>query len=272
VIASLEAAMRGVIYSLWRYRFFIWISIKNDFQARFVRSKLGGFWVILQPLSQVLIYAFILSNLLSSRLPGVNGTYAYAVYLMAGLLCWNLFTEIIDRCLKIFISNANTLKKVNFPRMTLPVIAIGSALINNCVLFLVMNVIFLLLGHWVTGYLLYYFLLAPIVAVFAAGIGLSLGVINVFVRDTEQVVPIVLQVLFWFTPIVYPSTVVPAAYLAVLGLSPLYVLVGAYHDIVLYHQRPPLLSILIVAILAGFLCAVALALFRKANSDMVDAL
>lgn len=264
--------MRSIVRSLWQYRFFIWISIKNDFQARFVRSKLGGFWVILQPLSQVLIYAFILSNLLSSRLPGVNGAYAYAVYLMAGLLCWNLFTEIIDRCLKIFVSNANTLKKVNFPRMTLPVSAIGSALINNCILFLVINAIFLLLGHWVTAYLLYYFLLAPIVAVFAAGIGLSLGVINVFVRDTEQVVPIGLQILFWFTPIVYPSNVVPEAYRSILELSPLYVLVSAYHNVILYHQKPPLMSILIIAALAGLLCVVALTLFRKANSDMVDAL
>ena len=264
--------MQGIFRSLWLYRFFIWTSIKNDFRARFVRSKLGGLWVILQPLSQVMIYAFILSNLLSNRLPGVDSTYGYAVYLMAGLLAWNLFTEIVDRCLKIFINNANTLKKVNFPRITLPVIAIGSALVNNLALFLVMNVIFLLLGHWVSGYLLYYFLLAPIVAAFAAGIGLLLGVINVFVRDTEQVVPIVLQVLFWFTPIVYPANVVPEAYQGLLGLSPLYVLVEAYHNIVLYHQPPHLMPIAVIAVMSALLCGFALVLFRKAGPAMVDAL
>lgn len=264
--------MQGIIRSLWLYRFFIWQSIKNDFHARFVRSKLGGLWVILQPLSQVMIYAFILSNLLSNRLPGVESTYGYAVYLMAGLLFWNLFTEIIDRCLKIFINNANTLKKVSFPRISLPVIAIGSALINNLALFVVMNVIFLILGHWVSWYLLYYVILAPLVAIFAAGIGLLLGVINVFVRDTEQVVPIVLQVLFWFTPIVYPANIVPEAYMKFLSLSPLYSLAEAYHNIILFHQAPHLTPLVIIAVFALALCAFSLVLFRKAGPDMVDVL
>lgn len=264
--------MHGFFRSLWQYRFFVLTSIRNDFQTRFIRSKLGGLWVVLQPLSQVLIYAFILSNLLSNRLPGVEGTYAYAVYLMAGLLGWNLFIEIVDRCLKIFINNANTLKKVSFPRITLPVIAVGSALVNNLALFLVMNVIFLILGHWVSPYLLYYFLLAPVVAALAAGIGLVLGVINVFIRDTEQVVPIVLQVLFWFTPIVYPANVVPEAYRSILAMSPIFHLVDAYHNIVLYHQPPDLSAIAVIAILALALCALALLMFRRANSDIVDAL
>ncbi len=264
--------MQGLLRSLWQYRFFILTSIRNDFQARFIRSKLGGLWVILQPLSQVLIYAFILSNLLSNRLPGVDGTYGYAVYLMAGLLAWNLFIEVVDRCLKIFINNANALQKVNFPRITLPIIAVGSALVNNIALFLVMNVIFLVLGHWVTPYLFYYFLLVPIVAALAAGIGLLLGVINVFVRDTEQVVPIILQVLFWFTPIVYPANVIPEAYRSLLALSPIYTLVDSYHAVVLYHQPPNLPALAAIAVLALALCALALYTFRRANADIVDAL
>lgn len=264
--------MQGLLRSLWQYRFFVLTSIRNDFQTRFIRSKLGGLWVILQPLSQVLIYAFILSNLLSSRLPGVDTTYGYAVYLMAGLLAWNLFVEIVDRCLKIFINNANSLQKVNFPRITLPIIAIGSALVNNLALFVVMNVIFLLLGHWVTPYLFYYFLLVPIVAALAAGTGLLLGVINVFIRDTEQVVPIILQLLFWFTPIVYPANVVPEAYRGILALSPLYALVDSYHNIILYHLPPNLPVIAAIAVLALVACALALYTFRRANADIVDAL
>ncbi|WIJ24021.1 ABC transporter permease [Devosia sp. RR2S18] len=264
--------MNGLLRSLWQYRFFILTSIRNDFLTRFIRSRLGGLWVVLQPLSQVLIYAFILSNLLSSRLPGVDSTYGYAVYLMAGLLAWNLFVEILDRCLKIFINNANALKKVNFPRMTLPIIAIGSALVNNLALFLVMNVIFLFLGHFVTPYLMYYFLLVPIIAALAAGTGLILGVINVFVRDVEQVVPIIIQLLFWFTPIVYPANVVPETYRRILALNPLYILVESYHSIVLYHQPPNLPAIAAIALLALTLCFVALFVFRRANSDIVDVL
>jgi lipopolysaccharide transport system permease protein len=264
--------MQGIARSLFDYRYFIFNSIRNDFYARFVRSKLGGVWLILHPLSQVLIYAFILSNLLSSRLPGVAGTYAYAVYLMAGLLAWNLFTEIIDRCVKIFIVNGNTIKKVSFPRIALPIIAIGSALVNNLVLFVVMNVIFLVLGHPITPVIALYFVLTPLVAALAAGVGLILGVLNVFIRDIEQVVPILLQVLFWFTPIVYPVSIIPEQYIPLLQLSPIFTFVEAYHQMIVYHQVPQLGGMVFIGVLAALLCLFAFTLFRRASADMVDAL
>lgn len=256
----------------WEYRFFVLTSIWNDFYARFVRSKLGGAWLILHPLSQVMIYAFILSNLLASRIPGVSGTYGYAVYLMAGLLCWNLFSEVLDRCMRIFVKNANIIKKVNFPRITLPLIEIGSALLNNLVLLVVMVAIFMILGHNIDISIISIFIITPIVILLAAGIGLSLGVINVFIRDTEQIVPIFLQVLFWFTPIVYPAGVIPEKYLSWLGLSPVFQLVTAYHEAIVYHRFPPLSGMVAPFILALIACAFSLFLFRRASADMADML
>lgn len=262
----------GILRGLWSYRFFVLTSIWNDFYARFVRSKLGGGWLILHPLSQVMIYAFILSNLLSSRIPGVEGTYGYAIYLMAGLLAWNLFAEVLDRCIKVFVGNANIIKKMNFPRITLPVIAIGSALLNNLLLFLVMIVIFFLLGHGVSWSFLSIFLMAPVIVLLAAGFGIILGVINVFVRDVEQVMPIVLQVLFWFTPIVYPSGGIPPVYAKYLSLSPMFKIVEYYHEAIVYHRMPPLFGLTIILLSSLAVCAFALVLFRRANADMVDVL
>jgi lipopolysaccharide transport system permease protein len=262
----------GILKGLWSYRFFVLTSIWNDFYARFVRSKLGGGWLILHPLSQVMIYAFILSNLLSSRIPGVEGTYGYAIYLMAGLLAWNLFSEVLDRCIKVFVNNANIIKKMNFPRITLPVIAIGSALLNNLLLFLVMIVIFFLLGHSVSWSFLAVFLMAPVIVLLAAGIGIILGVINVFVRDIEQVMPIILQILFWFTPIVYPSGGIPAVYAKYLSLSPMFKMVNYYHEAIVYHRMPPLSGVAIILLGSLIVCALAIFLFRRANADMVDVL
>lgn len=261
-----------MLRSLRDYRFFVLTSIWNDFYMRFVRSKLGGAWLILHPLSQVMIYAFILSNLLSSKMPGVAGTYGYAIYLMAGLLGWNLFSEVLDRCMKVFVKNANIIQKMNFPRITLPIIEIGSALLNNLMLLAVMVVIFFLLGHGIGWSILSVFLLAPVVALLAAGIGITLGVLNVFIRDVEQVMPIVLQLLFWFTPIVYPASVIPEKYLAWLQLSPVFQIVTAYHEAIVYQRFPsfPALAALFVAALAA--CAFSLFLFRRANADMVDVL
>ncbi len=261
-----------MLRSLWEYRFFVLTSIWNDFYMRFVRSKLGGAWLILHPLSQVMIYAFILSNLLASRIPGISGSYGYAIYLMAGLLGWNLFSEVLDRCMKVFVKNANIIKKMSFPRITLPIIEIGSALLNNMVLLAVMVVIFFLLGHGIDWSILTVFLLAPVVALLAAGIGITLGVLNVFIRDVEQVMPIILQLMFWFTPIVYPAGAIPEQYLQYLRLSPIFQIVSAYHEAIVFHRFPPLAPIAILFVLALFACALAIFMFRRANADMVDVL
>ncbi len=264
--------MTGLLSGLWGYRYFVANSIWNDFYARFVRSRLGGMWIVIQPLSQVLIYALILSNLLASKIPDIQNTYGYAIYLMAGMLAWNLFAEIIDRCLKIFINNANILKKVNFPRVTLPVIAVGSALVNNLILFFVMVLIFLVLGHRPTWHLLYVFPLMGVVVVFSLGIGLFLGVINVFIRDVEQIVPIALQVLFWFTPIVYPESVIPEKYRHLLAINPMFDLVEAYHRAIAYQATPSLRTAAAICLIGAIFCGFSLFVFRRANAEMVDAL
>ena len=94
--------MFGIIESAWRFRFFITSSIRTELRIKFVRSRLGGLWMILNPLAQVLIFAFILSAVLSAKLPGIDNRYAYAIYLMSGTLGWSLFSEIINRCLTLF--------------------------------------------------------------------------------------------------------------------------------------------------------------------------
>src|SRR3989338_3508055 len=104
--------MLGTFRGIWEYRHFILSSIRNDVINRFARSKLGSLWSLFNPLAQVLIYALILSNVIGAKLPGVENQYAYSIYLMAGLLVWNLFSEVISRCLNLFIEQGNLMKKV----------------------------------------------------------------------------------------------------------------------------------------------------------------
>ncbi|MGH8081465.1 MAG: ABC transporter permease, partial [Lysobacter sp.] len=143
--------MKELFRAIWSYRFFILSSIKNDLRARFTRSKLGGLWMIIHPLTQVLIFALILSEVLSAKLPGVNSKYAYALYLMAGMLFWTLFAETITKCLTLFIDNGNLMKKMAFPRICLPIIAAGTMLVNNALLSLAIFAVFAALGHFPGG-------------------------------------------------------------------------------------------------------------------------
>ncbi|MEY4504149.1 MAG: hypothetical protein RL154_442, partial [Pseudomonadota bacterium] len=124
-----------ILKAIWAYRYFILSSIRTEFRSRFTRSKLGGVWMILNPLAQVAIYALVLSAVLSAKLPGITSQYAYAIYLMAGTLGWSLFAEILGRSLNIFVDNGNLIKKMSFPKIALPMITAGSALANNALLF-----------------------------------------------------------------------------------------------------------------------------------------
>src|SRR5690606_3208112 len=139
--------MFGMLLALWRYRGFVLSSIRNEFVSRFARSRIGGLWMVIHPLTQVAIFALVLSNVLAARLPGTAGPYGYALYLLAGILAWNLFAEIVSRCLTLFIDNGNLIKKILFPKIALPAIAVGACLLNNLVLFAAIVVVFLLLGH-----------------------------------------------------------------------------------------------------------------------------
>lgn len=265
--------MFGMFNSLWDYRHFVLSSIRNELKSRFANSKLGGLWMIINPLSQVAIYALILSNVLAAKLPGADSQYAYAIYLMAGLLAWTFFNEIVSRCLTLFIEQGNLMKKMSFPRITLPIITVGSCLFNNVLLFLAMLVIFFLLGHSFSLVMLWLIPLSLLLITFALGLGLTLGVLNVFLRDIGQAVPIILQMLFWFTPIVYPINIIPQKYHYLLSLNPIYPITNGYQQILVYNTAPTLdVGILMVSILAVMLMLLSLFLFRKASEEMVDVL
>ncbi len=261
-----------MIHSLWRYRYFIIGAIKSELIARFSRSKLGAIWMVINPLAQVLIYALILSNVLAAKLPGIENKYSYSIYLMAGLLAWTLFHDIVSRLLTLFIEQGNLMKKMSFPRITLPTIVVGSSLLNNLLLFIAMLGIFVLLNQQFNPVILWLIPLTLVIVILSIGLGLVLGIINVFLRDTGQVVPIVLQMWFWFTPIVYPISIIPQKYHDLLILNPMYPMTSAYQQILVYGQAPSLDSIAITAAVGCTLTLLGLFIFRRANAEMVDVL
>ena len=264
--------MFGMFRSLWQYRYFVSSSIRNELVSRFTRSKLGGIWMIINPLAQVAIYALILGNVLAAKLPGIDNKHAYPIYLMSGLLAWTLFSEIIGRCLNLFIEQGNLMKKMQFPRITLPAIVVGSNLLNNALLFISMLGIFALLGHHFSIAMLWLMPLTIILTGFALGIGLALGVTNVFVRDLGHAVPILLQVWFWFTPIVYPATIIPEDYRHWLALNPIYHFTSAYQDILVYGRPPEVGGLAVIGVSSLLLLLLSLFLFRRSSEEMVDVL
>lgn len=264
--------MRDLLAAIYRYRGFIWSSIKRDFQSRYQTSMLGALWLVLQPLSMILVYTLVFSEVMKARMVDNTGPFAYSIYLCSGVLTWGLFTEMMDKGQSVFINNANLLKKINFPKICLPIIVTFSAILNFSIIFSLFILFLIFTGNF-PGWL--FLAVIPILLLqimFAAGLGMILGVMNVFFRDVGQLVSVVLQFWFWFTPIVYLLNSLPGWAQKVLLYNPLTRVVQAYQSIFVYHQQPNWYSLLPVLILAVIFCIVGFRMFRKHAADMVDEL
>ncbi len=263
------ALFRGI----WNYRHFVYSSIANENKARFARSKLGWLWMILNPLGQAIVLALVLSKVLSSKFSGIDNEYAYAMYLLSGSLAWALFNEITTRSLTLFQDNGNALKKINFPKATLPVIVVGAALLNHLLLAVCTLAIFIALGQMIQPVLCWLPVVVLINVAFALGLGLLLGIMNVFIRDIGQAFPMLLQFWFWMTPIVYQSSMLPDTFTQFIRYNPMFYIVSAYQNILTYQTQPAYTEDLLW--MAGGslgLLGLAFIIFRRASSDIVDEL
>ncbi len=264
--------VKAKVQQLISNRFFIITAIKMDFKARFSRSAFGTLWAILNPLVMVAIYAFVLSKIMQAKLPGIENSYAYPIYLISGIIGWTLFTEVISRSLVVFIENGHYLKKLAFPRSNLVFIILGASFINSLILVVASLVIFLMLDFPPGSGFLWLIPLEILTALFALGIGITVGVLNVFLRDIGQIVPIVLQLMFWLTPIVYTINIIPEQSQHWLELNPFFIIAGMYHDILAYRVDPQLSSFVKLAIMAGLANVLGFALYKVAQKEIVEEL
>ena len=263
---------RALLGAIWRYRGFVLGSVKREFQSRYRNSLFGAAWTVLNPLAMIVVYTVIFSQVMSSRLQGNSGTCAYSIYLCAGVLTWGLFAEIVTRSQTMFIDNANLIKKLQFPRICLPVIVVLNALVNFAIIFGLFTAFLLLSGTFPGPVYLALFPVLLLQVLLAIGLGMVLGVLNVFFRDVAQFFGIVLQFWFWFTPVVYPAAALPAPVREALRYNPLAAVIGAYQHILVDARAPQWGELLPAALLALALCALGLRLFRKRSGEMVDEL
>lgn len=272
MLRGFASVVMQAIKSVWTYRNFIVASIGSELKGRFARSRLGFAWFVLHPLAQAAIFAVVLSEVLAAKLPGIDDKAGYAVYLMAGIAAWSLFAEIVNRSSTIFIEYASTLKKISFPRLSLPVIVGGVALLNHLLLLLAIAVVFAFFAHWPGLAWLALPLGVVLIAGFAFGLGIVVGVFNVFVRDVGQAFTVVMQFWFWLTPIVYPASIVPESFRPIVEANPMTALVAIYQDALLFDRWPALEPLAVPVVLALLLAAFALVLFRRASPELVDVL
>jgi lipopolysaccharide transport system permease protein len=257
---------------LWSYRGFIFGSVKREFQQRYRNSMLGAAWLVIQPATMIFVYTVIFGQVMKAKLPGVESGFAYSIYICSGILTWALFSEITTRGVNVFLENANLLKKLNFPRLCSPVVVVLNSLLNFSVIFSIFLLFLIVTGHFPGLVLLAIIPLILVQILFSIGLGVTLGVLNVFFRDVGQAFGVILQFWFWLTPIVYPTQILPEKIRDWLFLNPMATLIGGYQSIFVFQRWPNFESLAYVVAVSLLICLLGLRLFRKRAGEMVDEL
>lgn len=264
--------MISMLPPVWAYRGFVLGNVKREFQLKYRNSLLGAAWTVLQPLAMILVYTVIFSQIMRAKLPGVDSSFGYSIFLCAGILTWGLFSEITTRSQNMFLENANLLKKLTFPRLCLPVTVVATGLLNFSIVFGLFSVFLVVTGNF-PG--LAYLALLPLLALlvmFATGLGMVLGVLNVFFRDVGQFYGLFVTFWFWLTPIVYPPTILPERLQPLMGLNPMAHWMAAVQGVLVKGEWPQWSSLLYPLATAILLCLLGLRVFRKRAGEMVDEL
>jgi lipopolysaccharide transport system permease protein len=246
--------------------------VRRDFEQRFIGSAAGWLWGLIHPIVLLVSWLFVFQVCLKMPLPPNEVTQNYALFLFCGFLPWLLFQETVTRSASSLLDNANLITKTVFPAEIVAVSIFLSSLINHMIaLFLALAIVGLYNGHfslWMLTLPAYMFL----IGLFAVGIGWIVSSLQVYLRDTAQVISVMLTLWFWITPIMIAEEKFPEQMRFLLRGNPLAFLVRAYRDRLLSYRAPSLHEFAIVAAYAVTAFIAGGLFFRHLKRGFADVL
>ncbi len=200
-------------------------------KLRYKNSLLGFLWSMMNPLIYLIIFTFVFGNVFTE-------IDRYPLYALTGLICWIFFSTTSIQVIESIISSAGVLKSINIPTIAFPLSAQLASIISlflSMIPFMIMMLFFGLKIGWET---LLFFPILLLFACFTFGISLILSSFNVYFRDMQLAWSSFMPAIFYATPIAYTSSLIPAKYLWLIKLNPLYHFVGAFREIFYFNQVP----------------------------------
>jgi len=231
---------------IWRHRELLYFLTKRDIKVRYKQTVLGGLWAVIQPAFTMIVFTLFFGRL--AKMPSDGMPYPIFVY--AGLLPWTYFANAVSASGNSLVGNANLITKVYFPRLIIPASASLGGLLDFFVALLVLGALMI---HYsfvpeVLGILLFPLLLA-LTFLCALGVGLWLSALNVHYRDIRYVIPFLIQLWLFVSPVIYPVSIVKGNYRWLLALNPMGGLIEAYRSSLL-GRHPLDWSLLFISTLA----------------------
>jgi len=251
---------------IWNYRELFYFLTKRDIKVRYKQTVLGGLWAIIQPVFTMVVFTLFFGRLAKIPSDGIP----YPIFVYAGLLPWTYFANAVSASGNSLVGSANLITKIYFPRLIVPAAASLAGLLDFLIAMLVMGAMMIYYQFLPgIGILLFPFLVG-LTFLCALGVGLWLSALNVQYRDIRYVIPFMIQIWMFVSPVIYPVSMVQQKYQWLLALNPMTGVIQAYRASLLGHQPIdwPILGISTVMILVLFIGG--LFYFRRMEKTFAD--
>jgi len=216
LIKSEEAGVQLNLSELWSYRELLYFLTLRDIKVRYKQTLMGVAWVIIQPLTTMLIFTLVFNRFV--RLDA--GSLPYPLFALSGLLLWLFFANAVTNSTHSLISNANLITKVYFPRMFIPAASVAAGVVDLLVAFLLLIFMVFYYGITLTSNLLLLPLFILMMTLLALGVGLLSAALTVKYRDLRHALPFIIQLWMFASPVIYPASIVPAGWKWLLTINP----------------------------------------------------
>jgi lipopolysaccharide transport system permease protein len=257
---------RGMIRELWDFRELIYFMAWRDVKVRYKQTVLGVLWAVIQPFFTMVLFTLLFGQLAKIPTDGIPGPIFY----FSALVPWIYFSTTFTNAGMSLVANSGLLMKIYFPRFILP----AAVALGNLVDFLISSV-------FLVAFIVYYeiplgwnLLLWPVLAVLLVLLSISLGAffaaLNVKYRDIRYVIPFLLQLLMFATPIIYPASMVPERFQWLLALNPLSGLIEAFRSVVVPSHVLDWNLLVLSIVITGVLFVTSVAYFKSAENAFAD--
>lgn len=250
---------------LWKSRELLYVLTQREIKVRYKQSALGILWAVIQPLSTMLVFTFFFGRLAAIPSDGIP----YSLFAYAGLVPWTFFSNAVTASANSLVGNSSLITKVYFPRMIIPLAAVGAGLVDFGISF---GLLLLFIFYYGTGFSLNFLMLPVLVlltALLAAGFGMWMAALNVKYRDIRHAMPFFIQLWMFVTPIIYPSSFVPDKWRWILMFNPLTGLIEGYRS-ALFGKSFDLTGLATSTVIILFILIYSLNRFRKLERSFAD--
>jgi lipopolysaccharide transport system permease protein len=269
IIDVIDASSRRIFNfrELWQSRELFYFFTWRDIKVKYKQTVLGFLWAILQPLLMMLIFSLVFGRVLNVDTKGLP----YPIYVFSGLLMWNIFSSGLSGASASIVTNSSIIKKIYFPRLVIPISSILVALFDFFMAFILYIPILIYYGQPLSLSALWIWPLAVVAAVAATlGLGCWLAALNVKYKDFRYVIPFLIQVLLFTSPVIYPISTVKYPLLQyIMALSPIYGPIELFRMPLTSAPHDTLLMTISISSCMIFLMF-GLAYFWKTESSLAD--